>query len=199
MLDARISRETAGWAGVLVVATAAATIALSVALFDGYDWGVHALSTLGHVDMAAATDSRPVFTAGLLLAAVFGLVFAVGLARLEDRRLWTAGAALYAIAHLTVAWQAIFPAGVPQHDWLSVFPFFVGALLVLGVDQLRTPETRLFGVVVLSNLAIGLLGAGLLLQTDVEGWAIHQVLGLAVFSVLTLLFAGRLLGVAGFE
>jgi hypothetical membrane protein len=197
MLEERISDEVTACAGVVAIALAAVTIVVSVALFDGYDLDIHALSTLGHADRESAAQSRITFSIGLTLTALLGLVFSVGLSRLEQRRLWRAGSVLFAISQGTIVWQVVFPAGVPQHDWLSIFPFFAGALLLLGVDQFRAPETRLFGIVVLSNLAVGLLGAGLLLQTDLEGWAIFQLLGVSVFSIATLLFAARLLGVPG--
>lgn len=195
MLTGRISQRTAGWAGVTSILTTAVTIGAAVVLFDGYDWGQHNLSTLGHVDNELAAGSRLVFSGGLVVTALLGLVFAVGLYRLADRRLWRAGAVLYAISQGTVAWQGVFPAGVPQHDWLSIFPFFVAALVCIGVDQIRAPETRLYGVVVLSTLAVASLGALLVLGTDIEGWAIHQTLGVAVFAIATLLYAGRLLDV----
>jgi hypothetical membrane protein len=196
-LGDRISDTVAAYAGLVGVGTTALTIALSVLLFEGYDWDVHDLSTLGHVSMESAAQSRLVFSGGLIVTALFGLVFAVGLSRIEDRLLWQVGAVLYAVSHLTVIWQAVFPAGVPQHNWLSIFPFFAGSLLVLGLDQIRVVETRLHGIVVLSNLVVGLLGAGLVLQTDVTGSAVLQTIGITVFALVTALYAARLLGVSG--
>ena len=194
MLGEHITRRRAAWAGVGAVLLTYLTIAVSVFLFDGYDWGADALSTLGHADREGAEQSRVTFSIGLTLTALLGLVFSVGLYGLERRRLWRAGAVLFAVSQGTIVWQVIFPAGVPQHDWLSIFPFFAGALVLLGVDQFRIPETRMFGVVVLSNLAVAVLGAVLLLQTDLEGWAVFQMLGVSVFSLATLLFGARLLG-----
>ena len=194
MLAAYISDERAGWTGLVGVVFIYLVIGVSVLLFDGYDWAIHDLSTLGHVDMEAAEQSRVVFSGGLVVTTLLGLVFSVGLYRLERRRLWQAGAVLYAISHLTVAWQGVFPAGVPQHNWLSAFPFFIAALLVLGIDQLRLRETRMFGVVVLTNLVVGLVAAGLLYQTDIQGSSIFQTIGVTVFSLVTLLFGARLLG-----
>lgn len=199
MLTTFVTRERAAWAGIISVFLTVLTITLSVMLFDGFDWGRHALSTLAHFDKESADQSRYVFSGGLLLTAVLGLVFSVGLSRLEERRLWQAGSVLYALSHLAIVWIVVFPAGVPQHRWVSVFPFFTGALVFLGVDQLRIPETRLFGVVVLSNLLVASLGAFLVLQTDIEGWVIHQLLGVAVFAIATLLFAARMLGTIGIQ
>jgi len=68
-------------------------------------------------------------------------------------------------------------------------------VLVLGIDQLRRHETRLFGAALLTNLVVGFTRALLLLQTDIEGCALYEMFGAAVFSILTLLFAARLLGV----
>jgi hypothetical membrane protein len=197
MLTERITDEMAGWAGIVGIGIATVTIVASVLLFDGFDWAVHDLSTLAHVDKEIAADSRFVFSGGLIVTALFGFVFAVGLFRVEDRLLWKSGVVMYVVSHLILIWISVFPAGTPQHGWLSVFPAFVWTVLVIGVDQFRHPETRLFGIAVLSNFFVGVLGAALLLQTDIEGWAIHETLGVTVFSILTLLYAARLLGLSG--
>jgi hypothetical membrane protein len=199
MFEEHISDELAAWAGIAGVVVSFLTIAVSVVLFEGFDWGGHALSTLAHLDKESAAQSRVVFSGGLILTALLGLVFSVGLFRLEDRILWQSGAAMYVCSNLAMVWISVFPLGTPQHHWLSVFPFFAWTVLVIGLDQLRHAETRLFGLAVLSNFAVGVLGAILLLQTDIEGWAIHEMFGVTVFATVTLLFAARLLGVPGIE
>lgn len=193
----RVSNELAAWIGILGIVVATLTITIAVVLFDGFSWGVHDLSTLGHADMSEAEQSRYVFSGGMILTGLLGLAYSVGLYRIEDRVVWKSGAIMYALSHVTLMWQGVFPAGVPQHNWLTIFPFFTLALLLLGIDQLRFRETRLFGVVLLTNLVVGVLGAALLVQTDIEGWAIHEMLGVIVFMIATILFAFRLLGVPG--
>ncbi|MDZ7729826.1 MAG: DUF998 domain-containing protein [Natrialbaceae archaeon] len=192
MLRDAVSDRKAGIAGLIGVMTTIVTVTVPLYLFDGFDWAQHDLSTLGHIDVTY----NYVFNGGLVVTALFGLVFAIGLFHVEDRQAWQAGSVVYAIAHLSVIWQAVFPAGTPEHNWLSIFPFFAGALLLLGIDQVRIPQTRLWGIVILTNLFVGLLAAGLIAQTDISGWAIHETLGVTVFALVTLLYAMRMLDVA---
>lgn len=192
-LSERVTRRRAGWSGVIGAGLTVLTLVASLVLFEGFDWGRHDLSTLGHVDLASAEQSFYMFNIGLAVTAMFGIVFAIGLFRIERRPLWQVGVILYAVSHVSVMWQALFPAGVPQHNWLSIFPFFALSLLILGLDQVRGAGTRLYGITILSNLLVGTIAAGLLAQTGIEGWAIHEMVGVTVFLIATILFATRLL------
>ncbi len=191
MITERITERKAGFAGIIGVITTILTVSIPVLLFDWFVWSQDDLSTLGHIDV----QQSYIFNTGLVLTAVFGLIFSIGLYRLEDRQIWRAGTVVYAFSHLAVIWQGVFPAGTPQHNYLSIFPFFLGSLLLLGIDQLRFRDTRFLGLLILSNLFIGVLAVFLLQLIPLEGWAIHETIGVAVFALVSLVLALRMLDV----
>lgn len=204
----RISSRTAGLCGIVGPVIAVIFIGASISIHPWFSFADNALSDLG----AIGTTHSYVFNIGLILTGIFGLVFAIGLIRFLERRLGQIGAAIFGAGTFSLILIGIFPEGMSLHYPVSIGFFALAALgiLIEGIDQLRNPSSRPWGVLIICILLLA--GASIILTTTIpydfsQGLvhgpsnalsfpiAISETIGSIFYGEFTIVFGARMLDV----
>ncbi len=109
-------------------------VAWSISRNGWFSFFHNALSDLGSPEMAA---SPWIYNYGLILTAVFMLVFSIYLVLASENRLQTVGGAYISISALFLALIGVFHAGTRPHSFVSTYffvQFFLG-MLVYGAGS----------------------------------------------------------------
>ncbi len=109
-------------------------VAWSISRNPWFSFFHNALSDLGSFEMAA---SPWIYNYGLILTAVFMLVFSIYLILASENRLQTVGGAYISISALFLALIGVFHAGTRPHSFVSTYffvQFFLG-MLVYGAGS----------------------------------------------------------------
>lgn len=204
----RVSLRAAGFCGIVAPIIAIVFIGAAISIHPWFSFADNALSDLG----AIGTSKSYVFNIGLILTGIFGLVFALGLVQFSDRKLGQIAAAIFGVGTFSLILIGIFPEGMSLHYPVSIGFFALAALgiLVEGIDQLRNPSSRSWGVLIVCILILA--GASTALTSTIPydfsqelvhrtsdslsfPIAITEIIGSIVYGEFTIVFGARMLDI----
>jgi hypothetical membrane protein len=164
----RLQRLTS-LAGIVGVLVAGVAIATSIHLSPWFTWTTNALSHLGR----PGRTSAPVFNGGLIVAGLFGLVFALGQWHRRSGRVAALGSATLAASFVCLSLIGVFPVGHPAHVPVSVafFAGFTYGLFLTGSGDI------LAGTV---GPGLGAIWVGIVHVTVWVGWIVVGTDGVAI-------------------
>lgn len=185
--------------GVAAVVVTLGSIVVATLVSPAFAWTGNALSNLGVTETAAGTGLTVVlFNGGLILGGVFGLGFAVALARAAVSRAGRLTAAGFGLTVVSMALVGVFPQDTAPH-----FPvastFYVLISVTLWVDSfaaLRQGWRRrgLAGISLGTANLCGWVAWGLTGSPLRDGLAIPELWGALCFSAWTVWVSLGLLG-----
>lgn len=188
-----ISFKISGICGILSPVSAFGFITAAILIHPWFRWPDHALSGLG----ALGTTHNFVYNLGLIVTGVLGLVFVLGLWNFFESQISYLGSGLFGVGLVFLILVGVFPGGTGPHVFVSgaFFGFCAFGMLVIGLNLLRKPEERTWGVFMLAVLILG--GAILWLGSTISyplGAAIPETIGAVIFSQFSIVFGLRLIG-----
>lgn len=187
----KLTPKLSGISGILAPSIGSLMISLTILLHPDFQWADYALSDLG----AVGTSYNYLFNFGLIVAAIFGILFTINLWRLRNTFLGLVGELTFFLGFLFLILIGVFPSGTAPHGVVS-YGFFIlctVGLVVLGIDQLFA-SSWIWGAYVLSLVASGL--SSLLLVNTIPyplGAAIPEVIGVVAFGQFSIVYGIRLL------
>jgi len=184
-----VLRRIAGVCGITSQLVALAAVLLATSGSPRFSWTGNDISVLG-VEGSATT----LFNAGLILAGVLSLIFAIGLGKsLLSSRLGQLGMDSLILGSMAMSAIGIFPRTINlPHDWAAIafFVFITAAVLLVGVAAVIALQMR-WGL--LSLTAGFLIVALMLVPWPWPGGAISQLLFCLPWSLWTIGFGAVLL------
>lgn len=191
----QVPSRAAGICGVVSPLVAFGAIGASILLHDWFSWADNALSDLG----ALGTSYNLVFNLGLIVAGVLGVIFSLGLPKLIDEKVGVSGVIIFGVGMISLTLIGVFPSGTEPHEFVSIafYALTTLALTIIGVDQLRGSSDRVWGIFVLSIIALALASIALINTIPRNlGAAIPEVIGALVISEFSIIFGIRLLKIS---
>ncbi len=177
--------------GVLAPVLALLFIWATIAIHPWFSFPKNALSDLG----ALKTPRHWVYDLGMILVGSLGVLFVFGVPALTNSPVGILGVIVFAAGFLNLVLVGIFPGGTGPHNMVSMLFFLLTTIgiLMVGVDQLLKGETVVWGIFLVSLVALGLVSVSLVGTIKHLGAAVPETIGAFAFSEFTIVFGLRLL------
>ncbi len=197
------SSRTAGICGILAPIIGLGCIGLAILYSPWFSWTTNWLSDLGGFPgaepvWAAHGISSILFNAGLIVAGILGIFFAMGLRKsgLLNTILGNAGTMSLLLTTCALIGVGIFPetTGTPHRFFSVVFFFMISlSLLLIGIAFLKSSE-RTFGGFTLALFIFGLISIPLFLTPKPLGSnAVAEMIPIVSISLFSIVFGAKLL------
>jgi len=180
-----------GLCGILAPVLALIFIWASISLHPYFNFPDYALSHLGALD----TPKHIVYNVGMVLTGLTGILFSLGVPRLVNGKIGVVGIFVFACGFFSLALVGVFPGGTRPHNTVSMLFFTLSTfgILIVGLDQLIGASTRIWGVLLIALIALGLVSVILVGKIPHLGAAIPETIGAFAFSEFSIIFGLRLL------
>ena len=180
-----------GICGILAPILALVFIGVSIMIHPEFNFPDYALSHLGALD----TPDHIIYNVGMVLTGCTGILFSCGVPGLVNTKIGVLGILVFASGFFSLALVGVFPGGTSPHNTVSMafFTLSTFGILILALDQLLKSSTRLWGVLLMALIFLGVISAVLVGKIPHLGAAIPETIGAVAFSEFSIVFGLRLL------
>lgn len=173
-----------GLTGIISPTIGILTLLSSISLQNWFSWTENALSDLGAVGISNAY----VYNYGLIIAAIFGIIFSLNLFAFLKYKISRAGTIFFLLGLIFLITVAIYPSGTSPHVLVSFafFGFSAFGIFLIGIGE--SVKNRKLGYLCLGLILIGLPLAYVSARIF-SGVAIPEMIGVICFSIFSFLFS----------
>jgi len=187
--------KIAGLCGIIAPLIAFSFIALAISnSVSWFRWTENALSDLAGSQATATTAA--IFNSGLIICAIFSIIFSVGLTQtLRKRTLGLIGTFILILADISLIAIGVFPETAGRiHFYVSVafFTLFPVSLLFIGSSMVKELSERTLGIATILFGVFAVVSAAPLVLTDVADIGIHELLAALSGSAWSIIFGIKL-------
>jgi len=192
-----ISKKVSGMSGILFPIIATIFIFISILLNrDWFSFSENALSDLG----ALSTPYNFVFNLGLIVSGIIAIIFALGLKKISNDDIFgKIGTTSFILGMIFLTSLGFLPTGLPLHTEaaISFFVLTVLGIIFIGVSEIRSEESRIYGVYIFSIIILLLSSIALIANVPHDiGVAIPEAIASVGIAEFTITYSLRMLDIA---